>query len=379
MNKIPQMKKLTAGVVTSAQLDASTTPVLNLINILSYFTNKIHLITLRHYSFKDNHKIYIYKIHYKIGSNIFLKILKSIYLQLKISFKIAKVSKNVDYWIFFIGGSTLILPALTVQLLRKKVVLVLPSSYTRMAKVVNNPLYKLIELSEKINFIISNKIILYSPNLIKEYDLEKYSHKILISHRHFLNFDKFKIIKKFNERDYLIGYIGRLSGEKGVMNFIEAIPEILKKRSDIKFIIEGDGELRDKIEAYLNQEKLNDKVKLTGWIQQYHLPEKLNELKLLVLPSYTEGLPNIMLEAMACGTPVLATHVGAIPDIIEDCKTGFILENNSPECIANNVIRCLEYSNSDEIVRKARQLVEKEFVFEAAVEKYKNILLTIGE
>ena len=110
------------------------------------------------------------------------------------------------------------------------------------------------------------------------------------------------------------------------------------------------------------------------WIPHDELPEYLNELKLLVLPSYTEGLPNIMLEAMACGTPVLATPVGAIPDVINDGENGFILESNNPEYIAENAIRALNYPNLDKIVKNARELVEKEITYEGAVERYRKIL-----
>ncbi|MDI6867848.1 MAG: glycosyltransferase family 4 protein [Methanoculleus sp.] len=98
---------------------------------------------------------------------------------------------------------------------------------------------------------------------------------------------------------------------------------------------------------------------------------------LLVLPSYTEGLPNIMLEAMACGTPVLATPVGAIPDVIIDGKTGFIMENNSPECIADNVVRALEHPDLEQIAEAGRRFVEENFSFEKTVENWKEILQNI--
>lgn len=124
----------------------------------------------------------------------------------------------------------------------------------------------------------------------------------------------------------------------------------------------------------MEKNNLNDKVKPAGWIPHDELPDYRNGLKLLVLPSYTEGLPNIMLEAMACGTPVLATSVGGIPDVIKDGETGFIMENNSPECIAENVMRVLNHPNLDKIVKNARKLVEKEFTYEAAVGRYRMIL-----
>ena len=72
--------------------------------------------------------------------------------------------------------------------------------------------------------------------------------------------------------------------------------------------------------------------------------------------------------------PVLATSVGAIPDVIKDEEAGFIMEDNSPECIAENVRRALEHPNLDEIVKNARKLIEEEYTYEAAVERYRTIL-----
>nr|QNO54484.1 D-inositol-3-phosphate glycosyltransferase [Methanosarcinales archaeon ANME-1 ERB7] len=370
------MKKINVGILTFPISEAGNVPLLNLIDVLYHFSGDIYLITgnAGYDFFKGNEKIHAYGVEHESGANVVTRVVNFIYTQLKISYTLAKIDRNVDLWIFFIGGDYLVLPMLTAKLLRKNVVLAFAASSVQMLKSANDSLFKPTEILSKINCTLSNKIILYSENLIKEWNLERYRNKICTAYKHFLDFDKFKMKKKFDERENFVGYIGRFSEEKGTLNFVEAIPRILDERGEIRFLIGGAGQLQDKIEEYLDEKNLNDKVKLTGWVPHDELPDYLNELKLVVLPSYTEGLPNILLEAMACGTPVLATPVGAIPDVIKDGKTGFILENNSPECIAKNILNVLTYPNLDKIVKSTRELVEKEFTYKAAVERYREIL-----
>jgi len=71
---------------------------------------------------------------------------------------------------------------------------------------------------------------------------------------------------------------------------------------------------------------------------------------------------------------VLATPVGAIPDVIQDEVTGFIMENNTPECIAQNVMRALNHPDLEIIAERGRQYVAREFTFEKAVERWRRIL-----
>ncbi|MCL0059460.1 glycosyltransferase family 4 protein [Dehalococcoidia bacterium] len=370
------------GVLALFASKAGLVPLSNLIEILSTLSDSIYVIAgneAMNLPHKKNQKIEIFGVRCGFKGNIFNKIINYISIQLIFSSKIIKLTKDVNIWVFFTGTHALLLPMIAAKLMRKKIVFALVSSIKDISKAQKNTffnilVYNVLIYSEDINYKLSNHIILYSPNLIKEWNLEKYRNKISIAHEHSLDFDKFKVTKTFDERIDLIGYIGRLSEEKGVLNFVKAIPEISKRKSHLEFLIGGDGQLRDGIKEYFGNENLNDKVKLAGWISHDELPNYMNELKLLVLPSHTEGLPNIMLEAMACGTPVLATPVGAIPDVIKDGETGFIMENNSPECIAENVIRALNHLNLGQTAQNARALVEREYTYEKAVEGYRNIL-----
>jgi len=230
---------------------------------------------------------------------------------------------------------------------------------------------------ERLNYGLAARIVVYSPILVKQFSLEKHRHKISLAHEYFLDFDKFKIRKPLDQRDSLVGYIGRLSQEKGILNFLEAIPKAVETRQETTFLIGGDGQLRPRVEEYAN--KLSNKVKFVGWIPHDELPGYLNELRLLVVPSYTETGPYIAFEAMACGTPVLGTHVGLMADLLSDGENGFIMENNSPECIAENIIRALNHPDLEQVGRNARNLAEREFTFEKAVDSYRGILENLSQ
>jgi glycosyltransferase involved in cell wall biosynthesis len=294
-------------------------------------------------------------------------------LNLKISKKILLGSKDVDSYVFF-WATGFLLPMMCAKVRNKKIIWLLPSSTKKMDEHTGNFLNLMVIPLQSLSCKIADKIVLYSPNLIQEWELQSYADKILIAHEHFIQFDTFTITTPLHGRPLLIGYIGRLSEEKGVLRFVESLPAVMNHRKSLRVLIGGNGPLKEEIGVFLQEKKLTDHVELAGWISHDHLPDYLNRLHLLVIPSFTEGLPNIMLEAMACGTPVAATSVGAIPDSIRDGETGFIMENNSPECISANIIRALEDPDREKIAMNAKKMVEKEFSFESTVMQWKKIL-----
>jgi len=317
-------------------------------------------------------------IEYISPRNLIMRILKYSKLQIQIALDMIKNLKNNDVFVFFMAEG-LFLPVIIAKLANKKSILCLAASMPKMTAHTfkDTLLSKVVIGAECLSYLVSDQIVVYSPRLISEWNLEKYRPKILIAHEHFLDFTTFNVATPLCDRPPLIGCIGRLSAEKGAQNFIQALPAILNSKQEFHVLIGGDGPLKEAIETSLQADEIITGVDLPGWISHDDLPTYLNQLRLLVLPSYTEGLPNIMLEAMACGTPVLATPVGAIPDVIIDGKTGFIMENNSPECIAENVIRALNSPDLDRIAEAGRRFVEENFTFEKTVEDWKGVLQSI--
>ena len=355
----------------------------NFIDLLEPLSNELFVITGK-FPDSQNKRIHIIRIKSDDKKEFTLiRAGKYIFKQLITAFNLIKISKQIDIVIFYIGTRIDVLPVLIAKLLGKKTVLAFTGLVSTTPKIqYGKRLFGMVgiffsfafRILEKVNLSLADQIAVESESAINFMELKKYRKKITINGALYMDIGKFKIKKNSKDKTNLIGYIGRLSSMKGVINFAKAIPLILKERSDSEFLIGGNGPLFKEIKNELNNNGTYNKVELTGWIPHDELPDYLNELKLIILPSYSEGLPGIVQEGMACGAVVLATPVGGIPDLIKDGKTGFILENNSPECIAENVLRALEHPNLDEIVKNARKLIEKEYSYEVMVRKCKESL-----
>jgi glycosyltransferase involved in cell wall biosynthesis len=388
MVKSKNLQELNICIVTSPLQSSSGSYyaiISNFLRILSPFVNEIFLITSNFSGdMESNSKIRVLDINMppQTEGSVFSKTIYHIVTQIKISLCLIRIHKRFNGPTFMFAGAFL-LPTLTTKFLRRT------SIMTAAAPASNNILmiYSTAPFYKKYYYHYTNKILrllafnaatyigVESPHVARFMNLPP---KKVIGNAHlFYLHNNFKQTHKFANRPYYIGYIGRLSREKGVQHFAQALPAILEDRQDLRAFIGGDGQLRGGIETSLQEEGLTSRVDLPGWISHDDLPNYLNQLRLLVLPSYSEGLPNIMLEAMACGTPVLATPVGAIPDVIIDGKTGFIMENNSPECIAENVVRALNSPDLERIAEAGRRFVEENFTFERTVENWKEILQSI--
>lgn len=366
------------GVLTFAVSKAGVVPLSNLVSVLRSGDNNVYLITDDHgYDhFKNNADIHVYNIEHESHPNGFINMLSYVHKQSLIAYKIIKDLRHIDTWIFFFNSDTMVIPLIILKVLRKKTILALPSSSQKIHAYASANLVTIIKTLSNTSYRLADRIILYSPGLITEWNLSQYRNKIRIAHEHYINFDEFKLTTGVGSRPEMIGFIGRLDAEKGIMNFIEAIPEILSSHPDARFMIIGDGNQKEMAQKFIEENRLGDRVKLVGWVQHSELPSHLNAMKLLVIPSYTEGLPNTMLEAMACGTPVLASSVGSIPDYIKDGYNGFIMKDNSPDHIAGHVKRILGCSNMENICINGIKAVEAEFAYEATVKRYMQAIKT---
>lgn len=370
---------LKVAIVTFPLGAAGSTPLSNLVKLVSEIANEVYLISggtaLKNLDSVRAKNVYVLRITHKPGFNITSRILSYLHTEFKILSSIISLLGVTDLFIFFIGGESLVLSMLTLKLLSKKVIMMPGGIAEKGYAIRNDPLTKPLSLLVKFNMNLVDKLVVYSPRLIKAGEWSKYCYKVLIAHEHFVDFSKFKMEKEINDRPNLVGYVGRLSREKGVLNLIKAITLVLKEMMDLNFIICGEGNLMDEIQKIIRTEKLETKVILTGWIPHDKLSDYLNEMKLLVLPSYTEGLPNILLEAMACGTPVLATPIGAIPDIVKEGETGFLLKSNDPKHIADRVIKLL---NQPELLEKVSinsyKYVRENFSYEKTLQVWQKIL-----
>ncbi|MFC2169463.1 glycosyltransferase [Acidobacteriota bacterium] len=376
----PAPDKPSVLIVTLFSIPAGEVVFTKFLDLLKPLTNKLSVITSDYYqgSYEGTEIIRVKKPN--IQEFIFIRALKFFLRQFKLSCYVLKAARGAEIIIFFIGTKIYLLPLLCAKLLRKKLVVTATGLQSKGTEIeygrslIGRSITWVFRILERINFSLADCIFVESESAVNFLCLGRYRQKIRIGGGQSIHTSLFGIRKYLSARANLVGYIGRLMPSKGARNFVEAIPLVLREREDLQFLIAGEGSLLNELRESIKRQNLKNKAEFMGWIPHHKLPDYLNELKLLVLPSYTEGLPGIVQHAMACGTIVLAAPVGGIPDLIIEEKTGFILKNNSPQGIAQDVIRALEHPGLDRIVLDARRLVEQEYSYEIMSQKHRLIL-----
>lgn len=134
---------------------------------------------------------------------------------------------------------------------------------------------------------------------------------------------------------FTIGAVGRLSAEKGFDLLIRAAHELILRGLDIQVIIAGDGEAESELMHLIHELQLQDRVRLLGY--RSDVRGLYEAMDLFVLSSLREGLPNVVLEAMAMEAPVLATRVAGIPRLVQDGDNGMLIDSGSVEQLAESI------------------------------------------
>ena len=186
------------------------------------------------------------------------------------------------------------------------------------------------------------------------------------------NFDSTELRKSLGipPTAQILGCFGRLSPEKGQSLLLQAVKSLA--RDDLYIVFLGDGVSRDVLQTQANSLELTKFIRFVGY-QSNTLPY-FKMIDCLVIPSLSEGLPNVLLEAMACRKPVVSTPVGAVPQIIKDGQTGFLAHSIDANALSQALVRFLENKpNILMITEQAFQLIENEFGAEVRAKKIVNV------
>ncbi len=138
--------------------------------------------------------------------------------------------------------------------------------------------------------------------------------------------------------------VGRLCPQKGQLLLLQALGRLKEKGIDFQLTLVGDGELRGAIENLAKTLNLESEVNITGWATSDEVKEKIKEAKLMVMPSFAEGLPVVIMESLALARPVISTYVAGIPELVVNEESGWLISAGDIDSLADSIELALDTS-----------------------------------
>lgn len=192
----------------------------------------------------------------------------------------------------------------------------------------------------------------------------------IIIHRIGVDLDKFKYSTKRITKDKMVKLltIGRLVEKKGHIYAINAIAKVVKRFKNIEYTIAGDGPLRQNLEELVSKLNLDIYIKFIGIINDTDALNLYNISHLFVLPSITakngdmEGTPVVLMEASACGLPVISTYHSGIPEVVIDQKSGYLVPEKDVDALADKIEHLINHPEKwADMGREGRKIVEENY------------------
>jgi glycosyltransferase involved in cell wall biosynthesis len=239
-------------------------------------------------------------------------------------------------------------------------------------------LYPLLRCAEDLYFK-QKRVIITPSNWMREQLEKKYHYTNIRVIPNSIDIRKIESLKKFNKTEKLfpsnikekkiILFVGRLLTLKGVDVLLEAVPIINEKTNyEFAFIFAGPSNVR--FSQKIKKLKVESNCILLGSLPHDQVIRLIKSAELMVLPSFTENAPYVLLESMACGVPVVSTNIGGIPEIIQDGYNGILIKPGNPKTLASSITNLLEdLQLQKSIVQNAKETIRKKFVWSVNLNK----------
>lgn len=141
--------------------------------------------------------------------------------------------------------------------------------------------------------------------------------------------------------------VGRLCEQKGQLLLVKAMALVKAQGIDVELVLAGDGEMRTDVEELIAHLNLADRVRITGWISSTQVREEILAARALVLPSFAEGLPVVIMEAMALRRPVISTYIAGIPELLVHGESGWLVPAGDLESLVLAIEICLRLTAAE--------------------------------
>ncbi len=188
--------------------------------------------------------------------------------------------------------------------------------------------------------------------------------------------------RKYTKKEdgFKLLFLSRIERKKGIYEILEAIPSVIEEFPKAWFYFAGDGPDRSNVERLCSDEKIREHVKFFGYVGEVMKDLLFSESDVFLFPSrHPEGMPYALLEAMAHGLPIIATPVGALPEIVSHGQNGLLIPTESPHKLAETIIQLLvDFDLRKKMRRMNSRLAEEKFNITVVSQKFKNLYESIS-